>query len=432
MAALKWIELEFDNLRISWDHLIQNHCAAEITGIVDLLYQFFNIRSRFAEGVTWLQTAAAGLNPFPPDDLIDGMLKVRIGYLLLRARKNDLAFETLSSARKIFLRRQDHKELAFSLIGLGGIHLRRKAYAEAHACAEESLAYYQDLQDKSGQSYALYLTGLIHSRLDNYPAAKEALNSALSLGRQVGDRRRLIAPLNVLGDTACTEGDLDQAEKYFLEGLEISREINDRFNLAILLNNLATIYQDRRQYPKEEAVLLESLEICRDIGDQDGEAMALNNLGEMAVAQGKFQEALDYSRQALKTAYQLEEDWTIIVCLNNIGAAYTGLQNYSKAAQFLQQAARRSMTIEAMDLMARVAINLAPVFHHNGEKETAAALLQAALAHSATDYEFRQKAVEWLKKLGLDETGKKDDSLLREMLQKVIPPAASSPEMLET
>lgn len=414
-----WIDLEYENLRTTWEQLIQQQRTAEISTNLDLLYQFFNIRSRFAEGIAWLQSALTGLNPFPLDDPLLGMLKSRVGSLALRARKNDLAFECLSEGCKIASHRQDLKELAFCLIGLGGSHLRKKAYPAAQACAEQSLTYYQTLQDISGQSYAHYLIGLIHSRLGNYPLAKASLTQALSLGRQGGDRRRLIAPLNVLGDIACTEGNYDQAKKFFLEGLEISREMNDRFNSAILLNNLATIYQHRQQYSREEAVLLESLEICRDIGDQDGEAFALNNLGEMAVVQENYQDALNYSSLALKIAESLEEDWTIIVCLNNIGEAHFGLQNYSRAGIFFQSAAQRSLDIDAMDLLARVTINAAPVFFYKGEPETATKLLQAALAHSTTEYSFRKKATMWLKKMNIDEIDTRDDGLLPDTVQKV-------------
>lgn len=418
-AGLDWIDLEFDNLRIAWNRLIETRCAVKISDCADLLYQFFNIRSRFAEGIAWFQSAIEGLSPFAPADPVFGMLQSRAGSLALRARKDDLALEALTASFENLSHSGNHHELAFCLIGLGGYHLRKKAYREAHRCADESLAYYREANDLSGQSYALYLSGLIFSRLGNYTAAKEALTQSLSLCRQNGDRRRLIAPLNVLGDTACIEGDYNEAEKMFLEGLEISRELNDRFNQAILLNNLATIYQYRKQFAKEETVLLESLEICRDIGDLDGEAIGLNNLGEMAVVQGKYSEALEFSKPALKIALQLQEDWTIIVCLNNIGEAFLGLKDVQNAGPYFKSAALRCMNIEAMDLLGRVAVNAAPAFYFNGEKQTAVDLLLAALAHSATEFESRQKAAYWLEKLKEDAPQINDDRFLVETVQKV-------------
>jgi tetratricopeptide (TPR) repeat protein len=420
--ALEAIHREIENARHAWGWLVEHNGTVEIDHCAESLYQYFNIRSRFAEGVALFQQAAQGLPPAPQSELTLGRVLSRLGALAFRARDHDLAQAALERSREIFTRLGVHVELAFCLVILGGLQLRKKASAAALACAQDSLALYRQLGDVLGEAHALYLLGLIQNRLGDFQAAQPLVEMALAVYRQQGNEHRLVSPLNLLGDLACTKGDYARAEQLFQESLEISRRLNDRYNQAILLNNLATVYQARQEYAQERAVFEESLAICREIGDRDGEAMALNGLGEMATYLGHYQEAVTFSQQALAIARQVDDAWALIACHNNLGEAFCGLSETAPATEHLLAALRLATEIEATDLVAGVAVNLGRLYQLQDQTGQAVALIQAALAHSAIENEARTKAQRWLAEMGADSNLEKDDQALENTLSQILAP----------
>ena len=397
-AALTAIGLEFENIRRGWRWMIENRQVDWMTACMDSLYHYLNIRSGFADGIELFRQAAEVL----PTPLPLGMALSRLGALALRSRQSALVQEALERCHALLNHCQEvPEELAFCLVSLGGMHLRKKNYALARQCAHDSLVLYRRTGDRWGESYALYLSGLIEMRCGDHQRASPFLRVAVDAARATGDQRRVIAPLNVLGDIACVLGDYRAAMPLFLESLEISQKLDDRFNQAILLNNLASVYQVLQQYEAEQAALEGSLAICREIGDRDGEAIALNSLGEMAVHRRQYAEALNFSQQALEIACQIGEDWTVAVCLNNLGEASAGLGQYAAAERYLSEAIHLAHENSLLDTLARCSINLGRVYQLQNRTALARLLLQAALAHPATDAEQRQKAVAWLQEMGL-------------------------------
>jgi len=59
--ALEVIHQEIENTRCAWGWLIENRCAIEISRCADSIFHYFNIRSRFAEGIELFQQAVQAL-----------------------------------------------------------------------------------------------------------------------------------------------------------------------------------------------------------------------------------------------------------------------------------------------------------------------------------------------------------------------------------
>jgi predicted ATPase/DNA-binding SARP family transcriptional activator len=414
ILALELIHRELENTRTAWLWLAENRYVDEISRCADCIYQYFNIRSLFSEGIDLFRQATQSFEGYEPGLFALGVCLSRLGALAYRSRENTLAKETLRRSHEIFTCLDEREELAFCLISTSGLQLRQKEYELALDYAYQSLALYRGAADESGEAYALYLLGLIKDRMGRFEEAWPLLTESLKIGRRLGGQKRLIAPLNLLGDLACNKGNYESAEKYFQEGMEISRVLKDRYNQAILLNNLASVFQARECYDQEKAVFEASLALCREIGDRDGEATSLNGLGEMAVHLGEYRQAVDYSHQALQIAHQVDEVWTIIHCHNNLGEAYCGLGDKSAAEFHTRQALQAASEIQSLDLLARVAVTLGRVYQLKGDTERAVQLLQAALAHSSIEDEPRVKARRWLAEMGASgEVKSRDDVLVK-------------------
>lgn len=419
VQALELIHLESSNTRTAWEWLVENEYIAELLRSMDSFYQYYNIRSQFAEGIRLFQFAVRKLEKMENAGLALGMCLSRLGGLAYRARDNALTQESLERARGLLNPLDVPEETAFLLITLGAWYHRKKNFPPALECGEESLRLYRQLHNDWGESYALYLLGLIKDRQAKFEEARELLEWSVKICRKTGNEQRLIAPLNILGDIACVFQDYVSAEKYFNEGLEISRKLNDRYHSGILLNNLATIYQARQQYEREQAVLEESIAICREIGDRDGEAISLNALGEMAVHRGEYLRAVEFSQRALQIALVVEEDWTTIVCLYNLGEAQGELADISTAEKNITQGLQKAIAIDSPGLMAHGIILLGRMAQIQEKKERASAYFKAALAHSSVEDEARNRAIQWLAWMGDQELPEPNDQIMEALVEQL-------------
>jgi tetratricopeptide (TPR) repeat protein len=417
--TLDLLENDLLNIKLAWNYLTSTGQFEKLFIVIEPLYQFFNIRSRFQEGIELFQKPMA----FSVDGTIFESLRCtlanRIGSLAHRSRQEDLAFQMFSLGFEISDKLDNAREQGLAALGLGSHYLRAKQFDQAIQFAEHGLELFLKINDHGSQAAVYELISLINNRKAEFGRAKDMILRSISISRQTKDRRALISSLNILGDLACNDGDFSAAENYFQESLALSRSYKDRFNQAILLNNLASIYHPQREFKREEAVLLESLNICREIGDRDGEAMSLNNLGELSVVRGNYQEAIQYCQQAMEITLATGEEWTTIVIFDILGEAYFGLKNYERAKDCFQQGLKLAYLIGAWDLVTRIMVNSAKVFHSTGDEETAKTVLFAALSHPGLLFEFREIGLALLETMGCDKPQKLNEQLVLNSLAQV-------------
>ncbi len=414
--SLDQIDQELINIKAAWDWMLATGRFVEMIDYLEILYQFFNIRSRFMEGAGWFQHIIDRLPDPKQHPFLSIMALNRMGSLAYRARQNELAMNSLTSCQMLLDELTNPQEMAFCLVGLGGVALRRKNYQQAFQHASDSERLYQSVADSSGVAYATYLQGLVLNRMGDYDHAAFTLERSLALSREVDYERQIIGPLNLLGDIACIKGNFDQAESFFTEALQISRKLGDRFNQAILLNNLSSVFHARDDSQAERKCLLESLSICDEIGDQDGVALAYNNLAEMCIRQGDYQLAIEYVEKGLLIANCISEEWTVIVSLNNLGEVYLKLQDSIRANDYLSKAIRLAWQIESLDMVSRIAVNLGELTFLQGDPEAGIKWLQASLAHSALEFDHQQKAIRILDLHQVEPIRNQNDELLERLM----------------
>ena len=412
IEPLDQIEADLENILAAWRYYLEKEQVERLSGCIDILFQFYNIRSLFEEGIQLFENTIHSASYLGPFDPLIGVMTNRLGFLAQRMRQNDLTLKMFTRSLAIFENGGDSIELGQAYVGLGNYYLRVKDMNQALSYAQKALACFKNLGSRYHEGTVLYLLGMIYQRFADYPTAKPMMMESLEISRACGDQRGMISRLNQLAGHDCNVGDFESAEERYLESLALSRAFKDRFQQAIILNNLASVYHPRKEYGKEQRVLEESLAICREIGDLDGEAIALNNLGELAIVCGDFQQALVHSRQALDIAMQLGEDWTIIVVYDVLGCAYLGLGNHTTASQCFQQAIQMAYKIQSWDLLTRAVVHIAEVFLAQGDRETARDLLSAASAHPSILYEYGLKASSMLLELGVKAPEEKDEGIL--------------------
>ena len=416
--ALDLIEQDIENIHTAWVYLIETQAIDKLINSIDILYKFYNIRSKFEEGFALFLKTLSAAQGLDGQNLLLGMVLNRLGALAHRAYHNNHALEYFQRSQSIFEINGNHLELGLSYLGLGNYYLRVKDLEKAIHFASQSLACFQSINNAYQQGPAYYLLGIIYLRMADFRHAEKVFLKSLEIARKNGDQRGIFLRLNALAGIACNDGDFDRAEKFYTESLALCRSFKDQFNEAIVLNNLASVYHPRRQYDREEVILKESLDICREIGDQEGEAIALNNLGELALVQGDIPGAFNYSRPALNIATRLKDDWTVIAAYDILGCAYLASEDIPSATQCFVHAIQKAYKIHSWDLLTRSTINIAQVFIQKGESAIAKSLLEAAVGHPGILYEYNLKARDLLQEMGVHPSDEKNEKLILDALER--------------
>jgi predicted ATPase/DNA-binding SARP family transcriptional activator len=422
--ALNDIQDELINLKKAWVWMLEDRQLEKIEIFLDPMYQFFNIRSRYQEGIDFLQPALNLTNQLFVEsrldqfEIIKGKLQVRIGSLAHRIRENETAWDLLEKAAQIFQKFATEKELANCRTVLASVHLRSNDFAKAEEYAHTNLEFFLQVQDVVGQIKELTTIGLVNLRRGNIEKARHYLHQSVDLGRKCENSHQLIVPLNYLGDIACNEGEYLEAVALFEESLKIASEIEDLYQMAIVVNNLASVYHVKLEYPKASEMYSKSLSICRQIGDLEGEAIALTNLGEVALALGDNTGAISLSEQALKISREVGEEWSISICLNNLADALCKYGQFEEALEHIKEAIQIALKNEASRFLARFAVTAGRCYQLLGSTKVADELFIAALAHSAAEYDIKEKAVEYRKEMWEEELPAPDDGKLVDVVRQ--------------
>jgi predicted ATPase/DNA-binding SARP family transcriptional activator len=400
--AIRWIAADIDNIRNAWEWLVTHDEYAETSCCADSLYQFYNIRSHFIEGIDLFSNAIERFGQQSVNEQCRGMLSARLGALQLRVGDYEKARAALEYSRAIFERSNNSSELAFCLSTLSHLMAQSGDYQASLSLAQEGLALYQRVGMPYGEARTLFVIGKAHYRLGQISDARKMLEASLALGRETGSPRILVGPLNALADVQCHLGDYEAARQLFEEGLAISRALGDQYNTSMVLNNLGTIDQVLGLYESAETLYQQSREICHEIGDQVGEAMALSNLGEVACALQDFSRARIVTQEALRIGRELHDHWTILACLNTLGEIIVEEGNYLAAWDYLTEATRLELETQTLQMLARSLVTLAGVLLKAGQTTLGLQVLSAVLNHPACQEDYLQRGQRWLQEMQLE------------------------------
>lgn len=191
-----------------------------------------------------------------------------------------------------------------------------------------------------------------------------------------------LAALAAAGGIAYWQAELDEAQRYYDECVELTRPLGDERALAEALYNAAfPRFISRKAIPESRPMLQESLDLFRKVGDQRGIAQSLWGTGV----------ALHYSRDHVNAVHFFEEAEVLNRKLDDrFGLAWT--RHMLGVCYFLLGDVERARTawIEAIHLFRAAGDvpglvfeldNLSALAKHDGDRQRAARLSAAALAH---------------------------------------------------
>lgn len=204
---------------------------------------------------------------------------------------------------------------------LGQAHRWLSEFTRAQELYEDSLALFEQADDKKGIVRVLYELGwLVGTILRRYDEAETYFQKSLSIAETCGDRRGVSWALNGLGTVAHFEGRYTDAIASYQESLKIAREIGDQARTAGALNNLGLVKGELGRTDEARGDLEAGLQIFRTIGSRSGTASPLMNLGNLSRFQGQHEEAYRLFTEALAIYEETGDRAGLAVCLWSLGS----------------------------------------------------------------------------------------------------------------
>lgn len=327
IEAIREVNADFENVRTAWNWAASHKRQNILSQMIDGVWLFCMLRSRESEQWTMLSYAEQQLTSERGREM-----QRLLGRLLARQNIRSEAFQAqCETALQIARHYEDIAEIAFCLFRLGTFATDQWDFSKARQLHEQSLAIYQQLQDRFMMAWVLF--ALMESSQKIWAEFRQFGEESLRLSREIGDRVGMAYSLFIAAHDAGREGRFDEAESLWLERIALGHEIGNRDLIAVSNAHLSyQVYFIRGDFAQARAAAEESLKIATSLGDSNDIGWALAALGLLASLVEQYQEGERLCRQA-----SLEKGVSHITdtAIWGLSIAACGLGNYDAARDFL-------------------------------------------------------------------------------------------------
>jgi predicted ATPase/DNA-binding SARP family transcriptional activator len=329
------------------------------------LWRFWEVRSHFAEGRTWLaQTLKKGSGfrvqgsgdqiPEPQTQnlkpsLLAARAKALNGAGILAWNQSDYAAARALLEESLAIHRAlgNQQGVTVALNGLGDVALDQGDYAAARSLYEESLSISRALGDESCIAVALNNLGIVTRLQGDYATSRSLHEESLAISRALGNRSSSAIALGSLGFVAALQGDPTAARPLLEESLSIHRDMGDKGSIAIALNNVGYVVGLQGDPAAARVLLDEALALGKELGDKGLVALSFHRLAFVAQSQGDHAQAGLLYRDSLILCRKVGEKRGAATCLEGLAAVACAQKQAERAARLFGAAAALRDTLGA-------------------------------------------------------------------------------------
>jgi predicted ATPase/class 3 adenylate cyclase len=269
------------------------------------------------------------------------------GFGWLRDRMS--AMESTLSALTPALRAKSLHALAFVSFSVG-------RELDAYEYAEQSIALYRQLDDKSGLASALLVASLSLESTGKLVEAETALKEALALAQSEENGFVISWVLNTLARvTARLHGDMQAAWDFTEEALRLSNDVEVAGHIADVYEMRGFLAAFSGRYEEARLWFEKAMDAFRDAGANFSVLLNKSNLAHLERQFGHHQQALERYRETIVGFYDVGQQGAVAHQLECFGfLAMAGDQNERAlklfaAADALRVRVRSPMTSEEQD-----------------------------------------------------------------------------------
>lgn len=380
--ALHEISEVIGDVRQAWNWALQNSQWELLDASIEGLFQFYNIRSRYADGAELFGTSAENLSQLatagPTAQALFLRLRLYQAAFIARLRR-------ISEARQICeaclpalrdLDRPADTGLCLNQLGLAaalqGQHAeaalwlaealsiardrslqileadiltnqsenyeRQGNLAEAGLAIEQAGQIYHALGDSRGEAHACYLRGWVVIQQGHYLQAQALFHQSFEISQELGDLFGQSSSLDALASAQRRQGYYDNAVENRRQALALIQQTGSQHGEAVAISNLGTDLMNLGDYVSAQAQYQRSLAIYRELGLRRNQSIDLHNLATLALYAGDLNAALDTVRQGLEIAQADGDQFVSGVCFILQGRIFFEQGKHSEAGSAYSQA----------------------------------------------------------------------------------------------
>jgi len=337
------IAAEIENARAAWDWAVAKRRVTDLGRAIQGLCSFYRLRVRYREGEAICRYAAEALDG---DTSLEG-LRVRAVALALQASFL-VSLGDNSNGRSCY---QQSLALLHQLASMGEDTRREEADAlcvqvyeaihrdlpEAERLAKRALDLYSELDDRLGQSNALFAVGYVAQIGGRQQVARESYEASAALSEAMGHQWDLMTTRGALGWVELAQGQLDQAEQRARDCIAFLKDSETPFHLWRTRVLLAHVHISRGEFAAASSLLEEALAHFQEMADWPQVTGATSALGWVRLDLGDYEEARRLARTVRSLAEGSWQTSTRAEALHLEGEAALAQHRFGDAALLLQE-----------------------------------------------------------------------------------------------
>lgn len=231
----------------------------------------------------------------------------------------------------------ENESKAGLLLNIGNTYTAMSDYRNAMTYHLQSLALFEKLGNKRGQSFCLHGLGNDYFFLEQFKEAKHYLTLSLKMKKALEDKRGVVTTLGGLGNIEKEVGNYALAEKYYKESLQGARELKLIQDEVIALNQLGLNYSEQGDNIHARESFLEGLKLARQQGDSSTVARLKSALVGLDLAERKSKQSEATLISNLNTFIQSGDRDGLALEYGRLSDYYAMNKQYDKAFQYLQK-----------------------------------------------------------------------------------------------
>jgi tetratricopeptide (TPR) repeat protein len=365
-AQLQWIarfDADNENLLDALRTAVDLRDADTAVGLVSVLGEYWNMRGRPAEAVTWFE-AALGV-PGPTDPLVRALTLMMYSLGTLSSG-GDVAVSFPKAIRglaKVRLLSRQHREVAEAGVGRFTNAVWAAVRRDKATCFRE-LEEARTHDDPWTRNMAVMMSAMFRENEGDVEQMAADLAIALAGFRALGDRWGTSLALRGLASYQGTRGDHEGARDSLVEALQLTGELGTTEGVSQLLAQCAL---SRAELGDEEGALQDlqrSRRLAEETGSRGGEGMAMAGLGVLARRAGRLDEALElveaaYAMLDLKAERVAPHGQAVM--LAQLSRVWVARADLAKAREHSRQAVELALATDDMPVAAGIVESLADV-----------------------------------------------------------------------
>jgi predicted ATPase/DNA-binding XRE family transcriptional regulator len=264
LVALGEIAAEFDNCHAAWDWAVQAGYEDQIIMSVRSLHLFFNLLSRYYEGIAFFRSAVTRFTPEPGSQ--PGLAwRHLVPYLLYIASITGTATKKMKSDVELCLElaraEGERSQMADCLAGLAlyAMFVERDI-SRAILLGEQSVELFRAMNDLAPSGWLMLWLSSFYEQYGRPDLARAFAEESLDLALKTGNKVGVPFVLNNFALIAISTGDYTRAEQYYEQALDIAREMRHLQTVASAQTGQAVLHLfrggelDRARFLAEESV----------------------------------------------------------------------------------------------------------------------------------------------------------------------------------